>query len=211
MDKDVVEQYHEKANLKEVLTQQSKDANSFRSQILAQDQWKQEIMDAVLSIRRKTLPMENQDGETYLQDFIRLEDGTGRWKKVGNISSKELDEIKSGGIVNEEGAKFILGHLEGLTNNNIALSNLTQSQINKVCREAELTLRQALINKREQFGIDDTDDVKEIVSSIVRPNMLANFSKAKNGSFITEILREIRMVGSMDDEDEDDGWIDRLQ
>jgi polyhydroxyalkanoate synthesis regulator phasin len=210
MDDETVENYHEKANLEQLVKQNMQDSNSFRKMLLAQDQWKQEIMDGLLNIRRKTIPMTDEEGKTYLQDFIRLEDGTGRWKQVGELSDDELDEIKSGGIINEQGAKFVLGHLESVTNNNIALSNMTQEQINKVCREAELSLRNKLINNRGKFDIDSTDDVKEIVSSIVRPNMIANFSKAKNGQFVTEILREIRMVGSMDDEEDDEGWMARL-
>jgi hypothetical protein len=212
MEDETVKQYNEQANLEELIRKQQESNQGLKEQILSQDKYLQEIMNSLLQIRRKTEPMEHPEtGEVYLQTFIKLEDGSGRWRKPSNLSKDQMKELKSGGIINEEGAKFIIGHLQALTNNNIALSNMSQSQINKICRDAELSLRDYLTNQREDFGITSTDAQKEIISGIVRPNMTANFSKAKNGQFVTEILREIRMVGSMDDEEEDEGVIASLK
>lgn len=211
MDKKVAENYHEQANIKELIKQNAEQQENFRKMILGQDQWQQKVLDGLLNIRRQTKLVENQEGVTILQDFIKLEDGTGEWRQPRHLSDQQMDEIKSGGIVNEKGAKFIIGHLNSIDNNNIALSNMSQTKINKVCREAENSLRNILINRREEFGIDSPGDVRQIVSSIVRPNMTANFSKAKNGQFVKELLRQTRMMGSLDDEEEDDNWLANFQ
>lgn len=206
-----VQKYNEQANLEELIRKQQESNQGLKEQILSQDKYIQEIMNSLLQIRRKTETMQHPEtGEVYLQTFIKLEDGSGRWRKPSNLSNEQMKQLKTGGIINEEGAKFIVGHLQALTNNNIALSNLTNDQINKICRDAELGLRDYLTNNREDFAINSPDAQKEIISGIVRPNMTANFSKAKNGQFVTEILREIRMVGSMDDEEEDEGFMAKI-
>ncbi|MFB6193043.1 MAG: hypothetical protein ABEK00_02230 [Candidatus Nanohaloarchaea archaeon] len=206
MDKEKREAYRKQANVKKMIKQQQDKQESFRKMILGQDQWKQEVMNGLLNIRRRTEVVEDEEGRTVLQDFIKLENGSGRWKQPKHLSERELDEIKSGGIVNEKGAKFIIGHLNSVDNNNIALSNMDQAKINKVCREAENSLRNILTNRRKEFGIESPADRRQIVASIVRPNMSANFSKAKNGQFVKELLRQTRMMGSLDDEEEDEGW-----
>lgn len=207
MDKEVRDNYREETNIKQMIQQQAEQKESFRKMILGQDQWKQEVMNGLLNIRRRTELVENQQGETILQDFIKLEDGSGEWKQPRHLTDRELEEIKSGGIVNEKGAKFIIGHLNSVDNNNIALSNMSQERINKVCREAENSLRNILTNNRKEFDIDSPADRRQIIASIVRPNMTANFSKAKNGQFVKELLRQTRMMGSLDEEEEDDNWL----
>lgn len=211
MDKDVRDQVREETNFKQMMKQSAEKEESFRKMIMGQDEWKQEVMNSLLNIQRRTYPVENEQGHTVLQDFIKLEDGTGEWKQPRHLSDKELDEIKSGGIANEKGAKFIIGHLNSVDNNNIALSNMSQKRINKVCREAENSLRNLLTNRRDEFGIDSPADRRQVIASIVRPNMTANFSKAKNGQFVKELLRQTRMMGSLDDEENEDGWMAKLQ
>lgn len=218
MDDETIKQHHESVNLDQQIKKKAKSNDNLRSQILAQDQWKQEVLNSLLQIRRKTQAIDVTTGKPanmveecqngiYLQDFIRLEDDSGTWKPVQALSREELDQIKSGGICNEEGAKFVIGVLDSLTNNNIALSNMSEKRLLKIQREAMLSLRRFLINNRKAFDIDSIGAVHTIMSGIIRPNMTANFSKAKNGQFVSEILREIRMVGSMDDEEDDeDGW-----
>lgn len=201
------EDYHEQTNIKQLMQQQQEKEESFRQMILGQDHWQQKVLDGLLNIQRRTEMVENQQGQTILQDFIKLKNGTGEWKQPRHLSDKQLKQIKSEGMVNEKGAKFIIGHLNGIDNNNIALSNMSQDKINKVCREAENSLRNILTNRREEFGIDSPADRREIVASIVRPNMTANFSKAKNGQFVKELLRQTRMMGSLDEEQDEEGFL----
>jgi len=210
MDTDTAQAYHEQTNIKQLMQQQQNKEESFRQMILGQDQWQQKVLDGLLNIQRRTEMVDNQEGETILQDFIKLKDGTGEWKQPRHLSDKQIKKIKSGGIVNEKGAKFIIGHLNSIDNNNIALSNMSQQKINKVCREAENSLRNILTNRREEFGIDSPADRRQIIASIVRPNMTANFSKAKNGQFVKELLRQTRMMGSLDEEEDEDNLMDKL-
>jgi len=196
--------YAENASVKEIMQGgKNNGENSFRSQILAQDQYKQEVIDGLLRIRRKTVPMETNEGEMYFQEFVRLEDGSGQWKKVSNITDKEWEELKKGGVINEEGAKDILTHLNAISNNHVSLSNLTKDNISTIGRESELSLTQKLVNNREKYDIDSPDDIEWVITSIVRPPVMAGLSKSKNGSFAGELLRETKLVGSLDDEEEE--------
>lgn len=202
ISKEEMQKYNEKANLKEVLQGGKQEGkNTIISEILAQDQYKQEIMDGLLQVRRTRKPLKTNDGELILQEFVRLEDKTGRWKKVSQIPQEKWEELKSGGVVNERGAKDILSHLNSNSNNNIALANLSTQQINNLGREQEFALHEKLQNNKEEYGIDDTDDITWIISSIIRPNIMANYSKAKKGGFIKELLRETKLAGSLDDEE----------
>jgi len=208
-----LKKYNESANLKEVLKGgKGKGENTIKSEILSQDQYKQDIMDALLQIRRKIKPMQDDEsGEVYLQEFVRLEDGTGRWKMVKHISDQQWKNLKKDGVINEQGAKDILGHLNSLSNNNVSLSNLTQEQILKLGRESEFSLTDKLTNNRDEYGIESTDDVKWIVDSIVRPQVMAGLSKSKNGALVKELLRETKLVGSMDEGEDDGGILDNLR
>lgn len=210
MDKEVRDQVREETNFKEMMKQSAEKEESFRKMILGQDEWKHEVMNSLLNIQRRTEKAKDEKDRIYLQDFIKLENGTGEWRQPRHLTSKELEQIKSGGICNEKGAKFIIGHLNSVDNLNIALSNMTQKRINKICREAENSLRNSLMNRRKEFGIDSPADVRQIISSIVRPNMAANFSKSKNGQFVKELLRQTRMMGSLDDEEKDEGFMARF-
>lgn len=199
-----LKQYHEQTNVKDVLRGgQNEGRNSLAQEILSQDKYKQQVIDGLLKIRR-TKRAEKQDGEIVLQEYVRLEDGTGRWKRVSDIEDSQWEQIKQGGAVNEEGAKDVLTTLNGISNNNVSLSNLNQDQINRVGRQAVLSIDSKLRSNRETYGIDSTDDIEWIVFSIITPNVLAGLSKAKNGSLIGELLRETRLVGSLDDDDDDD-------
>jgi len=212
-DDEELRQYSEASNLKEVLKGGKKEGeNTIKSEILAQDQFKQDVADGILQIERQLYPMENEEtGEIYLQEFVRMEDGTGRWKQVSRISDKEWKELKKGGVANEQCAKDVLAHLNSLSNNNVSLSNLTQEQILTLGRDSELTLTDKLTNNRDDYDIQSEDDVKWIIDSIVRPNVMAGLSKAKNGALVRELLRETRLVGSLDDEEDDDGLLDSLR
>lgn len=212
-DDEELRKYNEAANLKEVLRGgKEKGETTIKSEILSQDQYKQDIVDSLLQIRRKIKPMQDEKtGETYLQEFVRMEDGTGRWKKVSNISDQQWKDLKKDGVVNEQGAKDILGHLNSLSNNNVSLSNLKQEQILTLGRDSELSLTDKLTNNREEYGIESEDDIKWIIDSIVRPNVMAGLSKAKNGALIRELLRETKLVGSLDEEEEDGKLLDNLK
>lgn len=212
-DNEELQKYNEAANLKEVLRGgKDKGENTIKSEILSQDQYKQDIVDSLLQIRRKIQPMQDEEtGEIYLQEFVRMEDGTGKWKRVSNISDKQWKDLKKDGVVNEQGAKDILGHLNALSNNNVSLSNLKQEQILTIGRDSELSLTDKLTNNRDEYGIDSEDDVKWIIDSIVRPNVMAGLSKAKNGALIRELLRETQLVGSLDDQEDDGGILQNLK
>lgn len=211
--KEELQKFNENANLKEVLKSgKARGENTIKSEILAQDQYKQNIMDALLNIRRVKKPMEDPDtGEIILQEFVRLEDGSGKWKQVKNIPEDTWNELTQDGVVTEKGAKAILGHLNSISNNNVSLANLKSEEINNIGKESELSLTQKLANNREEYGIDSPDELEWIVSSVVRPNVMANLSKAKDGALIREILRETKLVGSLDDEDDDGGIFDSLK
>jgi len=211
MDEEQMKAYHENVNIKQMMKESAEREESFRQSILGQGQWKQEVINGLLNIQRQTKVVEKESGETVLQDFIKLEDGTGEWRQPRNLSDEQMDQIKSGGICNEKGAKFIIGFLNSVDNNNIALSNMSQERINEVCREAEISLRTMLSNRRNEFDIKNPSDVRQIIAGIVRPNMAANFSKSKNGQFVKELLRQTRMMGSLDEEDEDGDWFDSLK
>jgi len=205
IDPEELQKYNEHAGVKEVLQGgKQKGRNSLASEILSQDQYKQNIVDGLLRIQRQKIPMTDEEtGETILQEFVRLENGTGQWKKVSDISDKEWEEMKSGGVVNEEGAEEILTHLQSVSNNNISLSNLTKKQINDIGRNSTLSLQSKLINNKEQYGIDSTDDIEWVLMSIIVPNVQGSLNKAKNGSLVGELLRETKLVGSLDDQDEE--------
>lgn len=203
-DEEELQKFNEKANLKEVLLGgQEKGENNFRSQILAQDQFKQEIIDGLLRIRRKTVPLERENGRIYFQEFVRLEDGSGQWLPVSDITEQQLKELKKGGVVYEEGAKDVLTHLNSLTNNMVSLSNLTEEQISELGGQSELALTDMLNDNRDEYGIEHPDDIEWIITSIVRPNVMAGLSKAKNGSFVKELLSQTKLVGSLDDQNEE--------
>lgn len=212
-DDEELRKYNKAANLKEVLRGGKQNGETtIKTEILSQDQYKQDIVDSLLQIRRKIQPMQDEEtGEVYLQEFVRIEDGTGRWKKVSNISDKQWKELKKDGVVNEQGAKDVLGHLNSLSNNNVSLSNLTKEQILTLGRDSELSLTDKLTNNREEYGIESEDDIKWIIDSIVRPNVMAGLSKAKNGALIRELLRETKLVGSLDEEEDDSGLLDNLK
>lgn len=206
-DKDL-KKFHEKSTVKNVL-QGGKNGgqNTLAQEILAQDHYKQEVIDGLLGVRRTKKPMETEDGTIYLQEFIRLEDGSGRWMRVSDVSESQLRELKKDGHVNEEGAKAVLTTLNGIANNNVSLSNLTQKQINNLGEDAVSAIDSKLRNGRKEYGIESTDDLEWIVTNIVSPNVLGGLSKAKNGKFIQAVLSNINLVGSLDDEEEDSGGL----
>lgn len=212
-DREELQRYNESANLKEVLQGgKNKGEKTIKSEILAQDQYKQDIMDALLQIRRVIKPMQDDEsGEFYLQEFVRMEDGTGRWKMVSNVTDDEWNKLTKDGILNEEGAKAVLGHLNGLSNNNVALSNMTDEEINDIGRESEYALTDKLTNKREEFGIEDTDDIEWIIATFIRPNVKAALKKSKNGAFLKKLLTETSLVGSLDEQEEDKNLLDKLR
>jgi len=203
LEDEQIQQFNETTNLKQALKGgQSEGRNSVIEEILSQDKYKQQIMDGLLKIRRVKRP-EKQDGEIVLQEYVRLEDGSGRWKRVSDIEEDKWEDIKKGGAVNEEGAKDVLTTLNGLSNNNVKLSNLTQDQINDLGLNAAMAIDNKLRNNKDVYGIESTDDVEWIMNDIINPNLLTALSAAKNGNLVAEILREIRLVGSLDDDEDD--------
>lgn len=208
MSDEDLKRFGERANAKQIMKGGQGDGKtSLREQILAQDQYKQDIIDGLLKIRRTREPMQDEEtGQVYLQEFVRLEDGSGQWLKLTDISDEKWDELKNNGMINPEGAEDIMAHINSISNNNVALSNLTESEIKDIGRNSSLALLNKLNNNRERYGIQSTDEVEEIVFSIVLPNIMSSLSKAKNGELIGEILRETKIVGSFnDDEDDDEG------
>ena len=200
--------YHEKATIQNVLKGgKNQGQNTLAQEILGQDQYKQEIIDGLLGVRRTKKPMETEDGQLYLQEFVRLEDQTGRWLKVSDVPDDKWQELKRGGPVEEEGAKAVLTTLNSIANNNVSLSNLTQKQINNIGEPAVRAIDHKLRANRESYGIESTEDLEWIMTSIVNPNVMGGLSKAKNGKFIKELLSQTNLVGSLDDEDEDKGGV----
>lgn len=205
VSKEELKKFHEKSTLKGVLKGGDNGGqNTLAQEILGQDQYKQEIIDGLLGIRRVKKPMEDDEGNIILQEFIRLEDGSGRWKMVSDVSDNELEELKKNGHINEDGAKAVLTTLNGIANNNVSLSNLTQEQINNIGEDAVRSIDSKLRSKRTEYGIDSTDDLEWIMTNLVNPNIMGGLSKAKSGKFIKELLSQTNLVGSLDDE-EDDG------
>lgn len=199
-----LQKYHEKATLQQVLKGGKKGGqNSIAQEILAQDQYKQEIIDGLLGVRRVKKPMETEDGQLYLQEFVRLEDQSGRWLKLDDLSDQQWREIKSNGRIEEEGAKAVLTTLNGIANNNVSMSNLTQKQINKIGEQAVRSIDNKLRSHRQEYGIDSTEDLEWIMTNIINPNVMGGLNKAKNGKFIKELLSQTNLVGSLDDEEED--------
>lgn len=207
VEKEELKKFHEKSTIKNVLKGgKNNGQNSLAQEILGQDQYKQEVIDNLLGVRRIKQPMKTEDGNLYLQEFIRLEDQSGRWEKVSNLSDDKLEELKKNGHVNEEGAKAVLTTLNGLANNNVSLSNLSQTQINNLGEDAVMSIDSKLRSNRKEYGIQSTDDLEWIITNIVSPNVLAGLSKAKNGKFIKELLTNTNLVGTLDDEDEEGGF-----
>lgn len=203
-----LKKFHEKSTVKNVLKGgKNGGQNTLAQEILAQDQYKQEVIDGLLGVRRTKKPMQTEEGKVYLQEFIRLEDGTGRWKMVSEVSEGQLQDLKKDGHVSEEGAKAVLTTLNSIANNNVSLSNLTQDQINNLGEDAVSAIDSKLRSKRRDYNIESTDDLEWIITSIVSPNVLGGLSKAKNGKFIKAILSNINLVGSLDDEEEDSGGL----
>lgn len=203
-----LKKFHEKSTVKNVLKGgKNGGQNTLAQEILAQDQYKQEVIDGLLGVRRTKKPMQTEEGKVYLQEFIRLEDGTGRWKMVSEVSEGQLQDLKKDGHVSEEGAKAVLTTLNSIANNNVSLSNLTQDQINNLGEDAVSAIDSKLRSNRRKYNIESTDDLEWIITSIVSPNVLGGLSKAKNGKFIKAILSNINLVGSLDDEEEDSGGL----
>jgi len=203
-----LKKFHEKSTVKNVLKGgKNGGQNTLAQEILAQDQYKQEVIDGLLGVRRTKKPMQTEEGKVYLQEFIRLEDGTGRWKMVSEVSEGQLQDLKKDGHVSEEGAKAVLTTLNSIANNNVSLSNLTQDQINNLGEDAVSAIDSKLRSNRRDYNIESTDDLEWIITSIVSPNVLGGLSKAKNGKFIKAILSNINLVGSLDDEEEDSGGL----
>jgi len=201
---DDLKKFHEKSTVKNVLKGgKNQGQNSLAQEILGQDHYKQEIIDGLLGVRRQKEPMKTEDGKLYLQEFIRLEDGSGRWLMVSDVSDEQLDRIKKDGHVNEDGAKAVLTTLNGIANNNVSLSNLTQQQINNLGEDAVGSIDSKLRSGREEYGIKSTDDLEWIITNIVSPNVLGGLSKAKNGKFIKELLSNTNLVGSLDEDEEE--------
>lgn len=199
-----LQQFNERANIKDLIKGgQSDGRNGLAQEILAQDKYKQNIVDGLLQIERKRVPMKDDEGRLVLQEFVKLEDGSGKYVQTRHLDEEQLAELKSDGVVNEKGAKDVLTTLNGISNNNVSLSNLTQKQINDIGRPAVIAIHSKLKNNREEYSISSTDDIEWIMTDIVVPNVLAGLSKAKNGAMIGELLRETRLVGSLDDEEDD--------
>lgn len=206
ISEDQLEQYNRNVNIKDLIKGgQNEGRNGLAQEILAQDKYKQSIIDGLLQIERKRVPMKDDEGRMVLQEFVKLEDGSGRYVQTRYLSTEQLEELKTGGPVNEQGAKDVLTTLNGISNNNVSLSNLTQKQINDIGRPAVISIHSKLKNNRKEYGIDSTDDIEWVMTNIIVPNVLAGLSKAKNGAMIGELLRETRLVGSLDDEDDDKG------
>ena len=199
-----LKKYHEKSTVKDVLGGgKNQGKNTLVQEILAQDQYKQEIIDGLLGVRRTKKPMQTEEGKLYLQEFIRLEDGTGRWLKVSDLSDKQMKQLKKDGHVNEKGAKAVLTTLNGIANNNVSLSNLTKEQINDLGGNAVRSIDDKLHNNMEDYGIDGPDDLEWILMDIVAPNVLGGLSKARNGKYAQAVLTNINLVGSLDDDEEE--------
>jgi len=203
-----LQKYHEKATLQQVLKGgKNGGQNSIAQEILAQDQYKQEIIDGLLGVRRVKKPMETEDGQLYLQEFVRLEDQSGRWLKLSDITDQRWKKIKQDGPIQENGAKAVLTTLNGIANNNVSMSNLTQKQINKIGEQAVRSIDNKLRSNRKQYGIQSTQDLEWIMTNIINPNVMGGLNKAKNGKFIKELLSQTNLVGSLDDEEDENGGI----
>lgn len=199
-----LKKYHEKSTVRDVIKGgKNQGKNTVVQEILAQDQYKQEVIDGLLGIRRTKKPMQTEEGELYLQEFIRLEDGTGRWKMVSSLSESKMQELKKDGHVNEKGAKAVLTTLNGVANNNVSLSNLTKQQINDIGKNAVKSIDDKLHNNMDDYGIDSPDDIEWIIMDIVAPNVLGGLSKARNGKYAQAVLTNINLVGSLDDDEDD--------
>jgi len=208
VSKEEMQKYHEKATIQNVLKGgKNGGKNSIAQEILAQDQYKQDIIDGLLGVRRVKEPMETEDGQLYLQEFVRLEDKTGRWLKLSDISDKRWKKIKKNGPVQENGAKAVLVTLNGIANNNVSMSNLSQSQINKIGEQAVRSIDNKLRSHRNEYGISSTEDLEWIMTNIINPNVMGGLNKAKNGKFIKELLSQTNLVGSLDEDEEDNGGI----
>lgn len=113
--------------------------------------------------------------------------------------------------MNEKGVQAIIGHLNAISNNNVSLSNLKSEQIETIGRDSEISLNNLLLNNMDEFEIESETHVDWIVDSVTRPNTMASLSQAKEGSLIGELLRETKLVGTLDeDEDENDSVIPGL-
>jgi len=202
-----LKKFHEKSTIQNVLKGgKNQGQNSLAQEILGQDQYKQEVIDGLLGVRREKKPMKTDDGQLYLQEFVRLEDGSGRWFKVSDIEDSKWREIKKGGHIKEEGAKAVLTTLNSIANNNVSLSNLSQKQINNLGEDAVTSIDSKLRSNRKEYGIDSTEDLEWIITNIVTPNVLGGLSKAKNGKFIKELLSNTNLVGSLDEEDQEESF-----
>lgn len=200
--------YHEKATIQQVLKGgKNGGKNSIAQEILAQDQYKQEIIDGLLGVQRIKIPMETEDGPDYLQEFVRLEDKSGRWFKLSDISDERWKKIKKNGPIHENGAKAVLTTLNGIANNNVSMSNLTQKQINKIGEQAVRSIDNKLRSHRKEYRINTTEDLEWIMTNIINPNVMGGLNKAKNGKFIKELLSQTNLVGSLDDEEDENGGI----
>lgn len=200
-----LKKFQQKTNIKQLMRGGNQQGeNTITQEILAQDQYKQDVMDGLLGIRREKLPWrDDETGEIYLQEFIKLEDGTGRWKRPDKISDEQWEKIKEGGMITEEGAKDILNVLNSISNNNVALSNLTKDTINQVARNAMFAIDYKLRSNKNEYGLESTEEIEQIMHTIIIPNIMAALNKAKNGSLMAEILRDFKIVGSLDEEDDD--------
>lgn len=206
ISKDQIKRFNEKSNLKNTIRGgQQEGKNHVVDLIIAQDNYKQQVIDGLLEIRRKLVTIENDQGQpAYLQEFVRLEDGSGQWLPVDQIPEEKWNEIKEGGVVNEKGAKRVLTHLNAVSNENIIFGNLSQSQINNIGLNAANAIDSLLRSNMDKFEIDSVEQIEWIMDSMVNPNQLTSLSKSKNGKMIGETLRNINLVGSLDDEEDDE-------
>lgn len=213
MNEDAMKKYQEQATVKNVLKGgKNQGQNTLAEEILGQDQYKQEIVDGLLGVRRIKKPMETENGQIYLQEFVRLEDQSGKWYPVHAIDDDKWKELKQQGPVTEQAAKTVLTTLNGVGNNNVALSNMTQKQINNIGENMVRSIDNKLRSNRKEYGIDSAEEIEWIMDNIVVPNTVAGLSKAKGGKFIKELLTQTNLVGSLDDEEDDsDGLLGSLK
>lgn len=206
---DQIRRFNEKSNLKQTVRGGDNEGkNHIIDLIIAQDNYKQQVIDGLLEIRRKLVEITDEQGNPkFLQEFVRLEDGSGRWYPVSEISDEKWSEIKSGGVVNEKGAKRVLTHLNAMSNENIIFGNLSQKQIDRLGLNSALAIDNVLRNNKDRFDIQSTDHVEWIMNSMVNPNQLTSLSKSKNGKMIGETLRNINLVGSLDEDEDENGGI----
>jgi len=203
-----LKKFQERSNLKQVMKGgRGEGKSTVTEEILAQDQYKQEVMDGLTGVRREKIPWQDEEsGEVFLQEFVRLNDGSGRWRMPHNISDEQWDEIRQEGLANEECARDVLTVLNGISNNNVALSNLKEKDIKMIARNAMIAIDSKLESNREEYNIESTDQIEVIMDNIIIPNILAALNKAKDGSLMAELLRQFKMVGTVGDEDDDDGF-----